>query len=185
MKHAARIFITGLLIVATLAACSPREAGVWLRRSGIEQPTRDQRVQTAALARLFWAEPCAANKYEEQGFSTDALAKTFEVPERCADHPAGWVDYGHSIFGPPIGLVVRQCESGGDYSIEYEGPKNSTASGAFQFLDSTWRAYGFDQKYGVTRAMFATPAQQDAAFVEAYNRDGLTPWAASKHCWGG
>ena len=49
-------------------------------------------------------------------------------------------------------------ESGGDYTAVARG---STASGAYQFLDSTWAGYG-----GFRRARDAPPAVQDAKAVE-------------------
>jgi murein DD-endopeptidase MepM/ murein hydrolase activator NlpD len=61
----------------------------------------------------------------------------------------------------PIGVVlatIREVESGGDYSAESGG---STASGAYQFLDSSWAGYG-----GYTRAKDAPPAVQDAKAAE-------------------
>ena len=55
-------------------------------------------------------------------------------------------------------LTIRTLESGGDYTAEASG---STASGAYQFLDSTWDGYG-----GYHRAADAPPAVQDAKAVE-------------------
>jgi murein DD-endopeptidase MepM/ murein hydrolase activator NlpD len=50
--------------------------------------------------------------------------------------------------------TIRALESGGDYTA---AASSSTASGAYQFLDSTWAGYG-----GYRRAMDAPPAVQDA-----------------------
>jgi hypothetical protein len=55
-------------------------------------------------------------------------------------------------------LTIRTLESGGDYTIEASG---STASGAYQFLDSSWAGYG-----GYQRAADAPPAVQDAKAIE-------------------
>lgn len=59
--------------------------------------------------------------------------------------------------------TIKKVESGGDYSTPNKAGA-STASGAYQFTDPTWR--GLTQKYGVgteyERAMFAPPAIQDA-----------------------
>lgn len=96
-------------------------------------------------------------------------------------HAPGWVDSGNGVSIPAIGLRIRQCESGGNYQAQNP---TSTASGAFQWIDGSWRAYGFVERYGVTRAMYATPAQQDESFVIGYQRSGTTPWNASIHCWG-
>jgi hypothetical protein len=50
--------------------------------------------------------------------------------------------------------TIRTIESGGDYHARASG---STASGAYQFLDSTWAGYG-----GYHRAADAPPEVQDA-----------------------
>lgn len=55
-------------------------------------------------------------------------------------------------------LTIRTLESGGDYTAEAAG---STASGAYQFLDSSWAGYG-----GYPRAADAPPEVQDAKAVE-------------------
>ena len=76
------------------------------------------------------------------------------------------------------GPRVRYCESGGDYNSENSA---STASGAYQFLDSTWAPWA--ARYGVARARLATPSQQEQAAHELYLLDGLAPWTASQPCW--
>ncbi len=82
---------------------------------------------------------------------------------------------------PAAGLdAIAKCESGGNPQAQNAG---STASGLYQFLDSSWRAYG-GSKYG-PRAKDATPAQQTEIAHAAVARSGLTPWRASQHCWGG
>lgn len=55
-------------------------------------------------------------------------------------------------------LTIRTLESGSDYTAEAAG---STASGAYQFLDSSWAGYG-----GYQRAADAPPEVQDARAVE-------------------
>lgn len=85
-------------------------------------------------------------------------------------------------------LRIRSCESGPrgyathgwamDYDYRNQNP-SSTASGAWQFLDSTWAGYG-----GYSRAMYAPPAVQDAKARLVFRQDGTTPWNASRSCWG-
>lgn len=58
--------------------------------------------------------------------------------------------------------AIRTFESGGDYTAE---SASSTASGAYQFLDSTWGGYG-----GYARAKDAPPPVQDAAAAELATR---------------
>jgi LysM repeat protein len=108
-------------------------------------------------------------------------------------HRTGYVVAGLTAAGS-VALVIAagtahadvdwapliQCESGGRPTATNP---SSTASGLFQFLDSSWRAYG-GGKYAA-RAKDATPAQQYEIANHAYAMSGLTPWAASRSCWGG
>ena len=88
---------------------------------------------------------------------------------------------------PPAGDVLERiagCESGsgpnspGSYTAQ--NPR-STASGRYQFLDSTWQ--GMDAAEGYSRAADAPPAVQDAAARELLAEQGTTPWDASRGCW--
>jgi hypothetical protein len=67
---------------------------------------------------------------------------------------------GSTIVGPVevIAATIRQFESGSDYTAQAPG---STASGAYQFLDSSWASFG-----GYPRAYLAPPTVQDAKAVE-------------------
>jgi hypothetical protein len=69
---------------------------------------------------------------------------------------------------------VRNRESHGNY---HAVNASSGAGGAFQFLPSTWAAAGFAAQFGVARAEYASPTQQDQAAIELYNRAGRSPWA--------
>ena len=75
---------------------------------------------------------------------------------------------------------IIACESGGNPTAQNP---SSTASGLFQFLDTSWIAYGGGTY--ARRAKDATPAQQYEIANRAYAQSGLTPWTASKGCWGG
>lgn len=72
---------------------------------------------------------------------------------------------------------IARCESGGDPGAQNA---HSTASGTFQFLDSTWRSLG-----GSGSASNASPAEQRRMAEKLYAQQGTAPWNASKGCWGG
>lgn len=82
-----------------------------------------------------------------------------------------------SVGLPSIMYRVRECESGGDYSLTNP---HSTASGGWQFLDSTWQyVTGLPG-----RAKDYSRAVQDRAALKLYRSEGLVPWYASRGCWG-
>lgn len=87
--------------------------------------------------------------------------------------PASAADTGIAVLE-----AIKQCESGGSYTAQNP---TSTASGAYQFLDSTWQS--MDAAAGYARAVDAPEAVQDAAAVELYTEQGTTPWLASASCW--
>jgi hypothetical protein len=76
----------------------------------------------------------------------------------------------------PLQLRIRWCESRDDYRAQNP---TSSASGAWQFLDSTWHSVtglgGSARDY--------SRAQQDAAFLDLYASAGTRPWDASRGCW--
>ncbi|QOI67418.1 hydrolase [Streptomyces phage Beuffert] len=75
-----------------------------------------------------------------------------------------------------IAACIRKYESGGNYRAQNP---SSTASGAYQFLDSTWQAVT-----GLPgRAMNYSPAQQDAAFWKLWNNGrGANQWVTAGMC---
>ncbi|MCK9894289.1 transglycosylase family protein [Frankia sp. AgB32] len=62
---------------------------------------------------------------------------------------------------------LRQCESGGNYSIN----TGNGFSGAYQFDDQTWHGLGYSG-----RPYQASPAAQDEAAAKLYNSRGWQPW---------
>jgi resuscitation-promoting factor RpfA len=79
---------------------------------------------------------------------------------------------------PAVLSAIKQCESGGNYTAVNP---SSGASGAYQFLTSTWQSLSASAGYATAAA--APPAVQDAAALELYNEDGTAPWASSESCW--
>lgn len=65
---------------------------------------------------------------------------------------------------------LRACEAGGNYANK----RNPLYRGAYQFSYGTW-----GNKYGIYDPADATPAQQDQAARELYERRGWQPWP---HC---
>jgi soluble lytic murein transglycosylase-like protein len=72
---------------------------------------------------------------------------------------------------------VKQRESGGNYAIHNTG--GSGASGAYQFMPSTWnsiaRSVGRNDLVGVDPAA-ASPSDQDALAAALYQQQGAAPW---------
>lgn len=116
-----------------------------------------------------------ANPSDEQD-STEA--DIWEEP--TVDPQDEWIDAGNGVLVPDVLLRVRFCESTNNYLAAH---RYSSARGAYQFLRGSWEWYGHAERYGVPEANLATPAQQDEAAVKTVLKDGLRPWAASKHCW--
>lgn len=89
--------------------------------------------------------------------------------------PLGLAQPAHAA--PPGGWdAIIHCESRGDPRAQ--NPR-STASGLFQFLDSTWRSLG-----GSGSASDHSAAEQYRMAEKLYARAGTAPWNASKACWG-
>ncbi|HLJ98360.1 MAG TPA: hypothetical protein VKU39_00470 [Streptosporangiaceae bacterium] len=91
------------------------------------------------------------------------------TPSPSAPHVATGGDAAHSA----LGVCVRNAEEGGSYAW---GPGNG--GGAYQFLLSTWEAYGgAASEYGV-----AGPAYQDRIFDNAIAAGGASNWTAYDGC---
>lgn len=78
---------------------------------------------------------------------------------------------------PAVALAIRWCESRDDYQAENP---TSSASGAWQFIDSTWTWVT-----GLQPPASAYPRHvQDAAFLALWDDGrGATHWNASRACW--
>jgi hypothetical protein len=106
-------------------------------------------------------------------------------------HDSGIVEVwrGASSHERAVWLCIRAHESlGAGHWTAQNG--SSSASGAGQWIDSTWRGVArwvtFRGKHvarGYTRARYAPPWIQDLAFRHTYARGGLSMWAGT-HCAG-
>lgn len=79
---------------------------------------------------------------------------------------------------PDVLAKIRYCESGNNYQAQNP---SSSASGAYQFLTSTWQSLSASAGYATAKS--APASVQDAAAIELYNAQGTAPWAASQSCW--
>jgi hypothetical protein len=75
-----------------------------------------------------------------------------------------------------MAAIVKRFESGGDYTAQNP---NSTASGAYQFVNPTWRQYA--SQIGVDTGQYPTagsapPEVQDQVFAQAVSKRGLGDW---------
>lgn len=74
--------------------------------------------------------------------------------------------------------LVKSFESGGNYTAQ----NPSGASGAYQFVPSTWQRFASQLGIDTTQyptAASAPPQVQDAVFQQAYSQVGLRPWTCA------
>jgi hypothetical protein len=95
--------------------------------------------------------------------------------------PTSEISGGSTSGISSLAALVRKYETGstaGNYTILNQSG-TSTASGAYQFTNPTWRSYasqiGVDTKQYPTAAS-APPSVQDAVFVQAVKKNGLNDW---------
>lgn len=133
----------------------------------------------------FTVQPYPSPSITRQPVGTNSTTDVAPSPLPTPTHRASRVR--HPM--PLILLRIRSCESGPngyathghalDFDYYLTNP-SSTASGAYQFLDGTWRS-----TTGLSgRAKNYPPAVQDAAALKLFAAEGTTPWLASKSCWG-
>ncbi len=92
---------------------------------------------------------------------------------------AGGITTASAAPGNPGVLArIKACESSGSYTAQNP---SSSASGAYQFLTSTWRA--LPASAGYPTAASAPAAVQDRAARQLFAQQGTSPWLASAACW--
>lgn len=77
---------------------------------------------------------------------------------------------------PEVPLKIASCESG--YN-QFSKNKNSTASGVYQYLSSTWKGTEAG-KQGIS--VFDADANVHMA-IKSIASGGINNWSASKSCW--
>lgn len=136
---------------------------------------------TAATARV-----CCAYSVER---AARQRVPTTRAPAPPPASPAAPSGAGASM--PSLLRRIGGCESSGrpDGPLRWQADNpTSSASGAFQILDSTWRgwarSYGADVGAGqYARARHAPADVQTTVARRAFDAQGTRPWAASRSCW--
>lgn len=115
------------------------------------------------------------------------------APEKPSPSPRATKRATRSHRSGGMAGKVADCESGERlasgravpgtrrYHLIHYPSGRSSASGAYGFLDGTWRSVTGRSD----RAYQATPADQDAAFYKLWDGGrGSFHWNASRSCWG-
>ena len=123
---------------------------------------------SAITIALLFASSCTSEQVLQfQALDAPSQAAVITALQAQAEPPA------HT---PPGGFLacVRAHESGGNYQAE--NPV-STASGAYQFLDSTWQTMSARAGHsGWGHAASAPPAVQDAVAIHTVNSGWSSAW---------
>ncbi len=182
------------------AAVERREATERMARAVVAE--RAERAAAAEAARLAAeeAEREAAAEVERTALAeaarVAAMAAARVTPTTVREQPSpqSTTTRGAPGAGANDGSLkarIGGCESGGGPSmpVVYTAANpRSTASGAYQYLDSTWRTEDSDgdgrkDSYGgYSRAKDAPPSVQEAR-MDADLANGTGPWASSRYCW--
>lgn len=75
---------------------------------------------------------------------------------------------------------VKMCESGGNPNAKN---KNSTASGSYQILQSTWNYEGKKLWGSLEGKDIFNPKDNEELAVYLFEKYGTSPWLESKACW--
>ncbi len=117
---------------------------------------------------LLFASSCTS----EQVLQFQAL----DAPSQAAVIAALQAPAAPPAHNPPSGFLacVRRHESGGNYQAKNP---TSTASGAYQFLDSTWRTMSARAGHsGWGSARYAPPAVQDSVAQFTVDSGWASAW---------
>lgn len=110
--------------------------------------------------------PFPAVQHAAEVVQSAANSNSNAVKEQSKERPITLAD---------ITAWQRKAESSGNYSALNRERKGNTASGAYQYTDSTWNGYG-----GYNKALYAPPEVQDKRFAEdiaaRYHKYGGDPF---------
>lgn len=137
------------------------------------EPQRDiPPIQTAKPEQSSMAQSQTTAQQSSARASDGRSATNEEVKTLIVEYSK---QYG---IAPDLPLNIARCESGFNHLAKN---KNSTASGVFQYLSSTWKSTD-EGKAGLS--VFDADANVRAAVKYIASRGHAQPWNASKHCWG-
>ena len=114
------------------------------------------RPRSGAVAARLWVNPLGYTPVDAAALRVGDAR--YDRPLDCTGQDAASVTAAVPTELGTILAAIRAIESGGDYGA---AARSSTASGAYQFLDSSWGGYG-----GYRRARDAPPPVQDAKAAE-------------------
>ncbi len=110
-------------------------------------------------------------------FNGDGHIDQSEISRAQAEILTAIAAQRRAVQAHPFLSCVRAHESGGNYTAQ--NPRSS-ASGAYQFLDSTWRNVSVKSGHpGYSRASHAPWHVQDAVALWLYNNGGRSAWAGT------
>jgi hypothetical protein len=186
MTTAARYLIASGLVIFALLSLLPNhhETRLHAGLAASSVPSRDN-LAVEATAPPHTEAPRASRSATTSHRTNAPAPKARTAPTVTVAQPA-------EIDGMPALLRrIGGCESSGDP----EGPlvwtaqnPHSSASGAFEEVDGTWRswarAYGTDVGApAYARAYLAPPSVQLTVAERAFAAQGSTPWNESRSCW--
>jgi hypothetical protein len=132
--------------------------------------TRMARRARTAARRRHLAALAATRRVQQQAAAQPSASPSPNQSSAPAPPPSS---AGGNAAASPLGICIRNAEEGGSYAW---GPGNG--GGAYQFLLSTWEAYGgAASQYGV-----AGPAYQDQIFNNAIAAGAASQWTNYDGC---
>ena len=140
------------------------------RRYAATLETRMVRRARTVARRRHLAALAAARHAQQQAAAQPSASPSPNPSSAPAPAPSSG---GGNAAASPLGACIRKAEEGGSYAW---GPGNG--GGAYQFLLSTWEAYGgAASQFGV-----AGPAYQDQIFNNAIAAGAASQWTNYDGC---
>jgi len=135
-------------------------------------PTKPQPVQEVSARQPIEVK---VDRLSQRRFKSVSKANGKSTQSKAKDAAGVAKKVGTKCSGGTLKDRIVCCESGGSYTAQ---SPTSTASGKYQFLDTTWNNYK-----GYSKARYAPPKIQDEYFEKHFKENGTRPWLASSHCW--